>query len=55
MDHKHGSVKQAANFPIERTLRIDPYKVNYVYRKIGSQSNVAYLWENKIIMIFEHL
>ena len=55
MDHKHGFVKRAANFPIERTLCIDPYRVNYVYQKMEPQGNIAYLWENKIIMILEHL
>ena len=55
MDHKHGFVKRAANLPTERTLCIDPYKINHVYQKMESQGNIAYLWENKIIMILEHL
>ena len=55
MDHKHRFVKRAANFPIEWMLCIDLYRVNHVYQKMQSQGNIAYLWENKIIMILEHL
>ena len=54
-DHKHGFVKRAANFPIERMLCIDPYRINHVYQKMESQGNIAYIWENKIMMILEHL
>ena len=53
MDHKRGFVKRAANFPIERTLCIDAYRINYVCQNMESQGNVAYRWENKIIMILE--
>ena len=45
MDHKHGFVKRAANFPIERTLCTDAHRINYVYQKMESQGNIAYLWE----------
>ena len=55
MDHKHGFIKRAPNFPIERTLFIDPYRINHVYQKMESQGNIAYLWEYKIIMILEDL
>ena len=55
MDHKHVFVKRAANFPIKRTLCIGAYRINYVYQKMESQGNIAYLWENKIIMILEYL
>ena len=47
--------QRAANFPIERMLCIDAYRINYVYQKMESQGNIAYLWEHKIIMILEHL
>ena len=47
--------QRAANFPIERTLCIDAYRINYVYQKKESQINIAYLWENEIIMILEYL
>ena len=55
MDPKQGFVKRAANFSTERTLCTGPYRINYVYEKMELQGNVAYLWENKIIMILEHL
>ena len=55
MDHKHGFVKRAANFPIERILCIDLYRINHVYQEMESQGNIAYLWENKIIMIQQYL
>ena len=55
MDHKHRFVKRAANFPVERTICIDPYRINHVYQKMESQGNITYLWENKITMILEHL
>ena len=55
MDPKQGFVKRAANFSTERTLCIGPYRINYVYEKMELQGNIAYLWENKIIMILEHL
>ena len=45
--------QRAENFPIERMLCIDAYRINYVYQKMESQSNIAYLWENKIIMILD--
>ena len=45
-------MQRAANFPIERTLYIDAQRINYLYQKMESQGNVAYLWKNKIIMIF---
>ena len=35
-------------------LCIDAYRINYVYQKIKSQGNIAYLWKNKIIMMLEH-
>ena len=47
--------QRAANFPIEQTLCKDAYIINYVYQKMESQGNIAYLWENKIIMILEYL
>ena len=37
------------------TLCIDTYRINFVYRKIELQGNIAYLWKKKIIMIMEHL
>ena len=43
IDHKHGFVKRAANFPIEVTLCIDPYKINHVYQKMEWQGNIAHL------------
>ena len=55
MDHKHGFSKQVPNFPIEQMLCIDAYGINYVYQKMESQGNIAYLYENKIIMILMHL
>ena len=45
--------ERVANFPIERTLWIDVYRVNYVYQKMETQGNIAYIWENEIIMILE--
>ena len=53
MDHKHGFEKRAAKFPIERTLCIDPCRINHVYQKLESQGNIACLWENKIIVILD--
>ena len=47
--------QRAAKFPIEQTLCIDAYRINYVYQKIELQGNIACLWENKILMILEHL
>ena len=48
MDHKHGFVKRAANFPIEWTLCIDTYKINYVYQKMESHGNIAYFGKIKL-------
>ena len=45
--------QRAANCPIERTLWIDAYRINYVYSEI--ESNIAYLWGKKIIMILEQI
>ena len=47
--------QRAANFLIERMLYIDAYRINYVYQKMESQGNIAYLCGNKIIMKLEHL
>ena len=46
-------IQRAPDFPIERTLCIYAYRRNYVYQKMDSQGNIAYLWQNKIIMILE--
>ena len=48
-------IKRAANFPVEQTLCIDAYRINYIYQNIESQGIFAYLSQNKIIMILEHL
>ena len=45
MNHKHGFVKRAADFPNKRTLCTDAHRINYVYQKMESQGNIAYLWE----------
>ena len=46
--------QQAVNFPIERMLCIDGYRIDHVYQKMESQGNIAYLWENNVIIILEH-
>ena len=35
-----------SNFQFKRMIGIDAYKINYVYQKIESQGDIAYLMKN---------